>query len=52
MTDAGVVRLQEALPLWQDVQDEFEHRFGREAAAALRTSLRAVLDTGFEPWAE
>ncbi|MFI6013241.1 MarR family winged helix-turn-helix transcriptional regulator [Streptomyces sp. NPDC051243] len=52
ITPEGLVRMKAALPLWQAVQDRFEESFGADAAAQLRTSLKAVLDTGFEPWAE
>ncbi|MFF3565013.1 MarR family winged helix-turn-helix transcriptional regulator [Streptomyces sp. NPDC002574] len=52
ITADGVSRLKAALPLWRAVQDRFEATFGVEEAARLRASLEAVLDTGFQPWAE
>ncbi|MFD0526761.1 MarR family winged helix-turn-helix transcriptional regulator [Kitasatospora arboriphila] len=52
ITDDGRARLATAVPLWQEVQSKFEAAFGAGEAAALRTSLDAVLGTGFEPWAE
>lgn len=52
ITPDGLARVRAALPLWRAVQDRFEENFGVDEAARLRTSLEAVLDTGFEPWAE
>ncbi|MER7678455.1 MarR family winged helix-turn-helix transcriptional regulator [Streptomyces sp. NPDC096934] len=52
ITPEGRARLKAAIPLWKAVQDRFEERFGSDEAAGLRRSLRAVLDTGFQPWAE
>ncbi|WP_030266968.1 MarR family winged helix-turn-helix transcriptional regulator [Streptomyces sp. NRRL B-24484] len=52
ITDDGRARLATAVPLWREVQSKFEEAFGAGEAAALRTSLDAVLGTGFEPWAE
>ncbi|MFE5139417.1 MarR family winged helix-turn-helix transcriptional regulator [Streptomyces fagopyri] len=52
ITPDGRSRLQAALPLWNAVQVRFEESFGTDEAARLRTSLTAVLDTGFQPWAE
>ncbi|MGI5254663.1 MarR family winged helix-turn-helix transcriptional regulator [Actinacidiphila glaucinigra] len=52
ITPEGLARMESALPLWDDVQTRFEERFGTEDAARLRGFLEAVLDTGFEPWAE
>ncbi|CDR15976.1 MarR family winged helix-turn-helix transcriptional regulator [Streptomyces iranensis] len=52
ITPEGLARIDEALPLWKDVQARFEDSFGAEDAARLRTLLAAVLDTGFTPWAE
>ncbi|MFG2301026.1 MarR family winged helix-turn-helix transcriptional regulator [Actinacidiphila glaucinigra] len=52
ITPGGLARMESALPLWDDVQTRFEERFGTEDAARLRGFLEAVLDTGFEPWAE
>ncbi|WP_393072858.1 MarR family winged helix-turn-helix transcriptional regulator [Streptomyces sp. LN704] len=52
ITPDGLARLKAALPLWKDVQARFEESFGTDEAARLRTSLKAVIDTGFQPWAE
>jgi DNA-binding MarR family transcriptional regulator len=52
ITEAGLARLEQAVPLWQDAQDRFESAFGPQEAERLRTALLAVLDTGFDPWAE
>ncbi|MFF4960776.1 MarR family winged helix-turn-helix transcriptional regulator [Streptomyces sp. NPDC001222] len=52
ITPDGISRLKAALPLWQEVQDRFEERFGAGDASELRVSLEAILRTGFEPWAE
>jgi DNA-binding MarR family transcriptional regulator len=52
ITAHGRARLRKALPLWRDVQARFEESFGATEAAQLRKSLDAVLQTGFEPWAE
>jgi DNA-binding MarR family transcriptional regulator len=52
ITDLGRKRYEEALPLWASVQAQFEAAYGGAKAAKLRKSLGAVLDTGFEPWAE
>ena len=52
ITDAGATRYREAFPLWQAVQQEFEGHYGEKRAAALRSSLRNVLHSGFSPWAE
>ncbi|MEU9384669.1 MarR family winged helix-turn-helix transcriptional regulator [Streptomyces sp. NPDC048279] len=52
ITPDGVSRLKQALPLWQEVQAQFEERFGPGEAAQLRGFLQAVLQTGFTPWAE
>ncbi|MFC9910874.1 MarR family winged helix-turn-helix transcriptional regulator [Streptomyces sp. NPDC059862] len=52
ITPDGLSRLKAALPLWKAVQDQFEEKFGADEAARLRASLEAVLDTGFQPWAE
>ncbi|MGW3727562.1 MarR family winged helix-turn-helix transcriptional regulator [Streptomyces sp. NPDC000851] len=52
ITPDGLSRLKAALPLWKAVQAQFEEKFGADEAARLRASLEAVLDTGFEPWAE
>lgn len=52
LTPEGLSRVQEALPLWRAVQARFEETFGDADAARLRASLEAVLETGFEPWAE
>jgi DNA-binding MarR family transcriptional regulator len=52
LTPEGRVRLEAAVPFWQEVQSRFETSFGVEAAGSLRQSLRKVLETGLEPWAE
>lgn len=52
LTPDGLARVDAALPLWRAAQTRFEEKFGADEAARLRTSLGAVLDTGFEPWAE
>jgi DNA-binding MarR family transcriptional regulator len=48
----GLSRMKAALPLWRAVQTRFEESFGADEAARLRATLEAVLDTGFQPWAE
>ncbi|MEV5386281.1 MarR family winged helix-turn-helix transcriptional regulator [Streptomyces sp. NPDC052721] len=52
ITSDGRDRMEAALPLWRAVQAQFEEGFGADEATRLRTSLGAVLRTGFEPWAE
>ena len=52
ITEAGLARLEQAIPLWKGAQDRFESAFGSQEAERLRTALAAVLDTGFDPWAE
>ncbi len=52
ITSAGLRRFRKALPLWEGVQEKFEGQYGSRKAADLRVALRAVLSTGFEPWAE
>lgn len=52
ITPDGLARFKSALPLWEGVQAEFEEKFGSGPAAQMRTLLRAVLETGFDPWAE
>ncbi|MGU7768671.1 MarR family winged helix-turn-helix transcriptional regulator [Burkholderia sp. MR1-5-21] len=52
LTKAGLARYKEALPLWRSVQVQFEGRYGVRKAEDLRKSLRDVLGSGFEPWAE
>ncbi|MFD8073445.1 MarR family winged helix-turn-helix transcriptional regulator [Streptomyces sp. NPDC059718] len=52
VTPAGLARMKAALPRWEGVQAEFEEEFGAENAARMRALLDAVLDTGFDPWAE
>jgi DNA-binding MarR family transcriptional regulator len=51
ITDHGRKRYDEALPLWANVQAQFEAAYGGAKAANLRKSLGVVLGTGFEPWA-
>ncbi|WP_321932076.1 MarR family winged helix-turn-helix transcriptional regulator [Paraburkholderia guartelaensis] len=52
ITTAGVSRYRIAFPLWQAVQTEFEDCYGQKRAEELRNSLRRVLISGFNPWAE
>ncbi|MEU8222465.1 MarR family transcriptional regulator [Kribbella sp. NPDC048915] len=52
ITKTGLKTLDRAVPLWQSAQDQFEAAYGVEEAAALRSALRAVLDTDLAPWAE
>lgn len=52
LTPQGVAQLNAALPLWRAVQTRFEGSFGTDEATRLRSTLDAVLNTGFEPWAE
>ncbi|MER5221022.1 MarR family winged helix-turn-helix transcriptional regulator [Streptomyces flaveus] len=52
ITETGLERLEQAVPLWKGAQDQFESTFGETEAAELRAALRAVLETGFDPWAE
>lgn len=52
ITREGLSRMNEALPLWEAVQARFEGSYGADEAARMRASLKAVLRTGFEPWAE
>lgn len=52
ITEAGLSKLEQALPLWQSAQNQFESAFGVKNAAKLRAALRAVLDTDLDPWAE
>ncbi|MBQ0895299.1 winged helix-turn-helix transcriptional regulator [Micromonospora sp. U56] len=52
ITPDGLARVDAALPLWRAAQARFEDTLGVDEAARLRASLGAVLDTGFQPWAE
>lgn len=52
ITKAGLARYKKALPLWSEVQSTFEGAYGKSPAARLRDALRAVLDSGFDPWAD
>ncbi|WP_455286747.1 MarR family winged helix-turn-helix transcriptional regulator [Cupriavidus necator] len=52
ITKAGMARYRQAFPLWSAVQGKFEGAYGERKAATLRHAMRAVLATGFEPWAE
>jgi DNA-binding MarR family transcriptional regulator len=53
ITAEGRSLLAAAIPLWRGVQDRFEDRLGGpDEASSLRAVLRAVLATGFDPWAE
>ncbi|MFD9125477.1 hypothetical protein [Kitasatospora sp. NPDC059571] len=49
---AGLTRLEEAIPLRTSAQERFEGALGPAEAESLRLALSAVLDTGFDPWAE
>lgn len=42
LTDSGRRRLAQALPLWQEAQQEFERRFGAELASQLRESTHRM----------
>lgn len=52
ITEAGLARLEQAVPLWKAAQSRFEDVYGAADADQLRTVLRAVLETGLDPWAE
>lgn len=52
ITKAGMARYRKAFPLWSTAQSKFEEAYGERKAASLRESMREVLATGFEPWAE
>jgi DNA-binding MarR family transcriptional regulator len=52
VTKAGLARYKTALPLWSEVQSKFEGAYGESPAARLRDALRAVLNSGFDPWAD
>jgi DNA-binding MarR family transcriptional regulator len=52
VTKAGLARYKTALPLWIEVQSKFEGAYGESPAARLRDALRAVLNSGFDPWAD
>jgi DNA-binding MarR family transcriptional regulator len=52
ITEAGLARLEEAIPLWKAAQRRFEDAYGAADASQLRAALRAVLATGLDPWAE
>jgi DNA-binding MarR family transcriptional regulator len=47
LTKAGEKRLQAAIGRWTEAQGRFEHTFGPERAANLRSMLRAVVATDF-----
>jgi DNA-binding MarR family transcriptional regulator len=51
ITSDGLVKFEQALPLWSEAQSKFENNFGSEKAADLRRLLNSVLQTGFNPWA-
>lgn len=51
LTDEGVQKFEEGLPLWRKVQDAFEENFGSGPALELRQQLNAILDSGFSSWA-
>lgn len=42
LTEAGVQKWQEALQLWQDAHERFEHIFGEEQAKSLRDTLNLI----------
>jgi DNA-binding MarR family transcriptional regulator len=42
LTDAGRKRLQQAIPLWQAAQAEFERRFGSALAQQMRESVSSL----------
>ncbi|CAG2160635.1 MarR family winged helix-turn-helix transcriptional regulator [Cupriavidus numazuensis] len=52
LTRQGMLSYQQAFPLWESVQQEFERAYGAKEAKSLRSAARSVLDSGFEPWAE
>jgi DNA-binding MarR family transcriptional regulator len=52
VTKTGMALYRKAFPLWHAVQSKFEETYGERKAASLRESMRAVLSTGFDPWAE
>ncbi|OPG72420.1 MarR family transcriptional regulator [Pseudomonas ogarae] len=52
ITEAGYMRYRQAHPLWSAIQSEFESAYGERKATDMRKAMRAVLQTGFEPWAE
>ena len=52
ISKAGLARYRQAIPLWQEVQAQFETSYGVKRAVDLRQALQAVLQSGFEPWAE
>lgn len=52
ITNAGLEKLRQAVPLWQSAQNQFEGAFGAENAANLRKALGAILATNLDPWAD
>ncbi len=52
LTRQGTLRYQQAFPLWEGVQEEFEGAYGEKEAKTLRSAARSVLNSGFDPWAE
>jgi DNA-binding MarR family transcriptional regulator len=52
ITESGLARLEQAVPLWQHAQERFEEAFGPAEAALLRSALESVLSTGLDPWRE
>lgn len=42
LTAAGRARLQQAIPLWQAAQGEFERKFGSSLALQMRESVRSL----------
>jgi DNA-binding MarR family transcriptional regulator len=49
LTNAGEKRLQAANKAWADAQTQFEATFGAKRAAELRTMLRSVVASEFDP---
>lgn len=47
LTELGVAKLEQTIPLWQDAQRRFEAAFGRERTEALRDILAALATPGF-----
>lgn len=52
VTKAGAALYRKAFPLWHAAQSKFESAYGERKASNLREGMRAVLRTGFDPWAE
>lgn len=52
ITPSGTQLYRKAFPLWAAVQARFEDAYGEGAAQGLRKAAKAVLRSGFDPWAE